>query len=92
VSDRVERSGEAPPHETEIAVEYACESVAAHIVKALAPEVGQLDESRSQVSLTREASTVRVRIRAGDLTALRAGMRSWSRLLAVTERVLAHTT
>jgi len=37
--------------------------------------------------VAREANTAEVTVEAADLTALRAGTTSWSRLLTVAERV-----
>ncbi|MFC6754628.1 KEOPS complex subunit Pcc1 [Halorubrum tibetense] len=77
-------------HEAVLSFRYATDRRARHIAGALAPEVGDLDESRSAATVDRGTDrddVVRVRIVADDLVALRAGIRSWSRLVAVAEDV-----
>ncbi|WP_281194808.1 KEOPS complex subunit Pcc1 [Halorubrum sp. F4] len=81
-------AGEADrDHGTLLSFEYPDEPRARTVADALAPEVGELDESRSRATVSRDGSTVRVRVTATDLVALRAGITSWSRLVAVAERV-----
>ena len=74
-------------HRTTLSFEYPGEPRARIVADALAPEVGELDESRSRATVSRDGPVVRVRVTAADLVALRAGMASWSRLVAVAERV-----
>lgn len=74
-------------HGTLLTFEYPDEPRARTVADALAPEVGELDESRSRATVSRDGSAVRVRVTATDLVALRAGITSWSRLVAVAERV-----
>ena len=79
-------------HETVFSFTYPDERRARLVAEALFPEVGELDESRSAATVAREGDTVRVRIVADDLAALRAGITSWSRLVAVAERLTADRT
>jgi len=77
-------------HEAVLSFRYATERRARHIADALGPEIGDLDESRSAATVecgVDRRDTVRVRVVADDLVALRAGIRSWSRLVAVAEGV-----
>ncbi|QLG60443.1 KEOPS complex subunit Pcc1 [Halorarum salinum] len=52
---------------------------------AVAVEVGEVDDDRSRATVSRDGSTVAVRIRARDLVALRAGTNTWARLVGVAE-------
>ncbi|SDE96247.1 KEOPS complex subunit Pcc1 [Halorubrum xinjiangense] len=74
-------------HETVLSFSYPTERRARVVADALGPEVGEIDDARSTASVDREGDAVRVRVLADDLVALRAGVNSWSRLVAVAERV-----
>ena len=74
-------------HETVLSFTYPSERRARLVAAALGPEVGEIDDARSAATVDREGDAVRVRVRADDLVALRAGVNSWSRLVAVAERV-----
>ena len=74
-------------HETVLSFSYPTERRARVVADALGPEVGAIDDARSSASVDREGDAVRVRVLADDLVALRAGVNSWSRLVAVAERV-----
>ena len=76
-------------HETVLSVRYSAERRARLVAAALGPEVGEIDDARSGATVSRDDETVRVRIAAADLVALRAGTNSWSRLVEVAERVTA---
>jgi|APHM01.1.fsa_nt_gi Uncharacterized protein conserved in archaea len=65
---------------------YEDPAAARRVARSLAPEVGAIDNDRSTVQLTREDSTVEVYVSATDLTALRAGLNTWFRLVAAAER------
>ena len=75
------------PHETVLSVTYPSERRARVVADALGPEVGEIDDARSTATVDRDGNAVRVRVRADDLVALRAGVNSWSRLVAVAEGV-----
>jgi KEOPS complex subunit Pcc1 len=83
------RGADADPltHETTLTADYATEPRARLVAAALLPEVGELEASRAQATVSRADATVQIRVQAVDLAALRAGVTSWSRLLAVAERV-----
>ncbi len=73
-------------HEAVLSFEYPGEPRARVVVAALAPEVGDLDETRSTAAITRDGDVVSVRVLADDLVALRAAVNSWSRLVTAAER------
>ena len=74
-------------HETVLSIRYPAERRARLVRDALAPEIGEIDDDRSAATVSRDGETVRVRVAATDLVALRAGINSWSRLIGVAERV-----
>ncbi len=74
-------------HETVLSFQYSAERRARLVADALAPEVGEIDDARSAATVSHNGITVRVRVVADDLVALRAGINSWSRLVEVAERV-----
>ncbi|WP_049932449.1 KEOPS complex subunit Pcc1 [Halorubrum ezzemoulense] len=74
-------------HETVLSFTYPSERRARVVADALGPEIGEIDDARSTATVDREGDAVRVRVLADDLVALRAGVNSWSRLIAVAERV-----
>ena len=74
-------------HETVLSFTYPSERRARVVADALGPEVGEIDDARSDATVDRDGNAVRVRVLADDLVALRAGVNSWSRLVAVAERV-----
>ena len=74
-------------HTATLSVSYDSSARARRVVASLDPEVGGVDDDRARARVAREDDTVEVTVEAADLTALRAGTTSWSRLLTVTERV-----
>ncbi|GAB7091873.1 KEOPS complex subunit Pcc1 [Halorubrum luteum] len=74
-------------HDTALRISYPTDRRARVVADALAPEVGEIDDPRSSATVRRDGAVVCVRIAADDLTALRAGINSWSRLVEVAERV-----
>ncbi|OSO90555.1 KEOPS complex Pcc1-like subunit [Halorubrum ezzemoulense DSM 17463] len=74
-------------HETVLSFTDPAERRARVVADALGPEIGEIDDARSTATVDREGDAVRVRVLADDLVALRAGVNSWSRLIAVAERV-----
>ncbi|WP_256403550.1 KEOPS complex subunit Pcc1 [Halorubrum salinum] len=76
-------------HETILSFTYPSERRARLVGDALAPEVDEIDDDRSGATVERDGEAVRVRVVADDLVALRAGINSWSRLVAVAEQVSA---
>ncbi len=74
-------------HDATLRFRYATERRARVVADALVPEVGEIDDARSAATVDRDGAVVSVRVGADDLVALRAGINSWSRLVAVAERV-----
>jgi len=75
------------PHHLSLQFEYDTEERARRVERSVGVEVGEIDDARSAATVTRDAQTVEVHVEATDLVALRAGTNTWSRLLAVAERV-----
>ena len=72
-------------HDATFSAEYGTAERARRVERALAPEVGDIDGDRTAVALAREGSTLEVRVRAADPTALRAGLNTWLLLVEVAE-------
>jgi KEOPS complex subunit Pcc1 len=73
-------------HEIRFSVEYCSAERARRIERALAPEVGDIEDDRSRTRLRRSDETVSIAVEAADLVALRAGLNTWCSLLSVAER------
>ncbi|SNR41774.1 KEOPS complex subunit Pcc1 [Halorubrum vacuolatum] len=74
-------------HTAALRFRYPDEPRARVVGAALAPEVGEIDDDRSAATVERDGRDVVVHVGADDLVALRAGINSWSRLVAVAETV-----
>ncbi len=72
--------------EAVLEVPYEDSDTARQVARSLAPEVGAIDDDRSRVRLARDGDTVEITVTATDLTALRAGLNTWFRLVGVAER------
>lgn len=70
-----------------MAASYDSAKRASCVFNSLEPEIGGVDDDRATAAVTREGDTVEITVEAADLTALRAGTTSWSRLLVVAEQV-----
>jgi KEOPS complex subunit Pcc1 len=77
------------PHRLCLEFDYDTERRARTVARSVRVEVGEIDDARSAAGVERDGATVRVRIEAADLVALRAGANTWIRLLAVAETVAA---
>jgi KEOPS complex subunit Pcc1 len=77
------------PHVLSLRFEYDSERCARIVERSVRVEVGEIDDDRSAAAVDREGQTVRVRIGAADLVALRAGANTWLRLLEVAGAVSA---
>jgi KEOPS complex subunit Pcc1 len=73
------------PHEAVLDAEYDTVERARRVERALAPEVGDIDDDRSTARLSRTDRTVELCVTAADPTALRAGLNTWTTLLSVAE-------
>ncbi|MFC5368502.1 KEOPS complex subunit Pcc1 [Salinirubrum litoreum] len=78
-----------PPHDCHLSVSLSDERRARLVERALAVEVGEIDDARSSATVAREADTVSVHVAAADLVALRAGVNTWTRFLDTAEQMLA---
>ena len=73
-------------HEFSVSVTYPSPGDARRVERAVAPEVGEIDDDRSETRLRRSEETLTLVVAATDLVALRAGLNSWLSLLDVAER------
>ncbi len=74
-------------HTASLSFEYDDQRRARTVRDSVAVEVGEIDDDRSRATVEREGRVVRVRVDAADLTALRAGLNTWVRLVSVAEDV-----
>lgn len=75
------------PHATTLVFEYSSPRAAAVIARSVEREVGEIEGDRTEAALVREGDTVTVEIEADDVTALRAGLNTWTTLVEVAESV-----
>ncbi|WP_049934886.1 KEOPS complex subunit Pcc1 [Haloplanus natans] len=75
------------PHTLSLRFEYDAERRARIVERSVRVEVGEIDDGRSTAAVDRKERTVRVRVGAADLVALRAGANTWLRLVDVAEAV-----
>ena len=73
-------------HRTELLFTYNSTERATQIERALRPELGEIDDDRSETQLERTAATLELTVVASDLVALRAGVNTWCSLVSVAER------
>ncbi len=69
-------------------IELDSEQEAKVIYDALLPETQSVPSDRAETSVTVQGSSVRIEIRAGDLTALRAAMNSFLAWVSACKRTL----
>lgn len=73
-------------HEAVLAVEYGSTDCARRIERALSPEIGDIDDDRSRVTMSRDAASLELAVEASDEVALRASLNTWLSLLSVAEQ------
>jgi len=73
-------------HDAVLAFEYDNPERARRVERAIRPELDEIDGDRSGASVDRTAATLTVTVEASDLTALRAGLTTWTGLVTVAER------
>lgn len=73
-------------HSAVLSLEYDAPESARRVERSLRPEIGEIDDDRSRASLERTGATLSVTVEATDLTALRAGLTTWTGLVTVAER------
>ena len=76
-------------HETVLELSYDDESLARTVERSVGREVGEIDDERSETTVSRDGATVSFTVGARDLTALRAATNTWLRLAMVAERTAA---
>ena len=74
-------------HEAVLSFEYRSSERAHRVERALRPEIGDIDDDRSNATLARNGDTISVTVAASDLVALRAGLNTWLSLVTVAEKV-----
>ncbi|SDJ31228.1 KEOPS complex subunit Pcc1 [Halovenus aranensis] len=72
-------------HDTVLTVDYASPTAARRVARAIEPEIGDIDDDRSSVSLRRESNTVELHVTASDVVALRASLNTWLSLVQTAE-------
>jgi len=72
-------------HRATVELAFDRPAAARTIERALAPEVGAIDDDRSRTRLERDGATLSVVIDADDPTALRAAKNTWFSLLVAAE-------
>lgn len=73
-------------HETLLSIEYTSPEEARRVARAVDPEVGDIDDDRSETTLSRDAETLKLAITASDPVALRASLNTWLSLVSVAEQ------
>ncbi|MFB6122002.1 MAG: KEOPS complex subunit Pcc1 [Haloferacaceae archaeon] len=74
-------------HTVSLDFDYDTERRARIVERSVRVEVGEIDDDRSGASVSRDGRTLTVDVAAADLVALRAGVNTWTRLVAVAEDV-----
>lgn len=73
-------------HETVLSFDYDDPDSARAVARSVRVEAGDIEGDRTAASVDRDGATVAVTVDADDLVALRAGVNTWLRLVAVAER------
>ncbi len=72
-------------HRTTLTFDYDGERAARLVSDAVSVETDEIDDDRSTASVELADDTVIVTVSARDLTAMRAGINTWCRLVSVAE-------
>jgi len=75
------------PHSARLAFDYPSPEAAALVDRSVSQELGEIDGDRATTTVDRDGQTVTVTVSADDLTALRAGLNTWTTLVEVAESV-----
>jgi len=67
--------------------EYDTPTTAERVAQSVELEAGDIEGDRTETAVTRDGSTVTTIVAADDLTALRAGLNTWTTLVEVAESV-----
>jgi len=87
VADSETRGRPHHVHEATVSLPCTDAACAAHVAAAVGVETGAVDDDRSRASVSRDGRRVTVTVTASDHTALRAGLNTWQRHLAVARQV-----
>ena len=79
----------APPHRAELVFDYDTPGRARLLARSVGQEVDEIEGDRTRATVAASGASVLVDIVADDLTALRAGINTWSTLVEVAERAAA---
>jgi len=74
-------------HETVLSITYATPERARRVERSIDPEIGDIDDDRSNTRLDRDDDELRIAVEATDLVALRAASNTWLSLVSVAEDV-----
>jgi KEOPS complex subunit Pcc1 len=74
-------------HEASLSFEYDSAAQARRVERAIAPELGDIEDDRSGVAARRDGACLELTVEATDLVALRAAANTWLSLVTVAERV-----
>ena len=74
------------PHDALLTFEYPSVERARRVRRAIEPEVGDIEDDRSQVRLAQENNCLEIYVSADDLVALRASLNTWQSLVTVAEQ------
>ncbi|QLC33733.1 rpo operon protein [Halarchaeum sp. CBA1220] len=72
-------------HRTSLVFSYDTPRVAAAVYSAVRVEASDIEGDRTDAAVERDGDTVRVTVEGADLTALRAGVNTWTTLVGVAE-------
>lgn len=75
-------------NEIKLELEFPSEKAAAVVVKALQPDLGEEKENRSSKEIKLLKSTLLLHIKAADLTALRASLNGYLKLIILANDCL----
>jgi KEOPS complex subunit Pcc1 len=78
-------------HEAVLTFEYPDGQRARSVERSVRVEAGDIEGDRTEATVDRDGATLTVTIAAADLTALRAGLNTWSSLVGVAERCAGAT-
>ena len=78
-------------HEAVLTFEYPDAQRARSVERSVRVEAGDIEGDRTEATVDRDGATLTVTVAAADLTALRAGLNTWSSLVGVAERCAGAT-
>ncbi len=79
-------------HSALLGFEYETSQQATRVQRAIQPEVGDIADERTQVTVSVDTSTLRLHVEARDLVGLRAGLNTWTALVETAEAVGGFTS